>query len=349
MESGTEILFFLGAICNRKGVGLLGDVVRYISSTYPEFRVKLVGLTYNTYWDKYLEDLENSFPENFLWLKTRIAYGNEDWIQLRENVAFAIFPSFEEGLAGCAMDVINLGIPLIHSSKTGLEIAHPFLLNFDFENRDFQEALSRLIQGGESLWMEIYRAQKNAAFFQNSKNDSIIEAVRRSSSDNIWPGLSLEGFPASGDAFSKDVIDFWSANSHKYRLGFVDSVCPNLLINYITVSSISTLNKLRIAVFILEKYNNYNSVGFSLLNQPQEFVVERVESIEESPLRVSLYIPEYTNPFLREKRSLKALFFKEKLSDMFVLSSYWISRGTRILMLKIIFELSKRSSKFPSV
>lgn len=347
--SGTEILVFLGAICNRKGVGLLGEIVQFIRETNPRFKVKLVGLTYNTNWDAYLEDLENHFPENFVWLRMRIVYGSKEWVQLRENVAFAIFPSFEEGLAGCAMDVINLGIPLIHSSKTGIEVSHPFLLNFDFENRDIRQALSQLIQGGSSLWNEIYDAQKSAAFFQNSNNDSIIEAIRRSRSGNSWPGLSFEAGRGFEHDFGQEFIDFWSSNASKYLLKMADDNRPNLQIIYIGDNFLPFLSKLKIAVFILEKYNNHQAVGFSILTQDQEFVIERICSIDASALNVTLYIPEYSNLFLDEKRSLKVLYFREKCSDLFIFISYWVSRFFKITFLKIRFEIKKWRSIFPSV
>lgn len=333
---GNDILVFMGAICNRKGVGKLKEIVEYLAATHPEFRVKLVGFTSNKSWQLYLGELESKFPGNFYWLHERIEYGSLNWFELRRNVSFAIFPSFEEGLAGCAMDVINLGVPLIHTSKTGIEISHRSLLEFDFEHNQWRDALNKLIYGGPKLWQEIFEAQSSAAFFQNPSNDSISEAVQRSRNQDMWPALEFLGF---GGDLSIDLASFGSDNLKKYSVRKTGSTSAEIHLNYSGVRELSYLSKLRMAVFILEKYNNFNSVCFSKLDQEIEFELIRLKPRTQEKKQIRLYVPDYTNLYLEGGGNLSTLYRLEIISDYWAAVKYWSIRISRIIFFKIRYKV----------
>lgn len=340
---GNDILVFMGAICNRKGVGKLEQIIEYLAETHPEFRLKLVGFTSNESWRHYIEELESQFPSNFCWLRERIEYGSHNWSELRRGVSFSIFPSFEEGLAGCAMDVINLGVPLIHTSKTGIEISHRSLLDFDFEKDQWRDALTKVITGGPKLWKEIFEAQSNAAFFQNPSNDSICEAVQRSKNEDMWPALEFLGF---GGEFSLDLAGFGSNNLKKYSVRKTASASAEIHLSYSGIRELSNLSKLRMAVFVLEKYNDFNSVCFSILDQGVEFELIRLKPKTQKKKQINLYIPDYTNLYLDGGGNLRTLYRLEIIIDYWVAVKYWFVRANRIIFLKIRHEIQRVWAKF---
>jgi len=338
-DIGNDILVFMGSISNRKGVGVLEKIVQHLVESHPEFRLKLVGFTSNKAWKSHLRNLESRYSQNFHWVQERIEYGSDGWLDLRRKVSFAIFPSFEEGLAGCAMDVINLGVPLIHSSKTGIEIAHRLLLDFDFENDNWRAALSNLICGGQELWTEIFNAQSSAAFFQNPSNTSIHDAVQRSKTNDMWPALDFsEDFSFVQD-FSFEIANFGSNNGKKYSVRKVSSPDSEIQLHFSGNNEINLLEKLEMATFVLEKYNNFNSVCF--FGPEQEFELVRLKPVGPQTIRINLYIPEYRNYYLDNGGKVENLYMLERLTDYWVATKYPTLRFIKIVYFKVRVEIQR--------
>lgn len=336
---GNDILVFPGAMCSRKGIGILPSLVKYIHENHKEFRVKLVGFTSNRYWEILLEQLLSDFPDNFLWVRQRIDYGSADWLQMGKGVAFALFPSFEEGLAGCAMDVINLGIPLIHSPKTGIEISHSFILKFDFEHSKWHKPLSELISRGKPLWKEIYQAQRDAAFFQDPDNDSIREAIERSKSESMWPGI--QNFEFLGVDEVAEICDSFSLINPKYSIVSAEDQTAQINLCYSGASDLRIAEKIRMSLFILEKYRKFQSLSFSSQDGKAQFILKRLQPVKQSSKQIAIFIPEYTNLYLERGGNLTRLYVIERLRDLFHFLSYWGKRGANIFIQKISFEINK--------
>ena len=191
-QGRTRILMFLGSICVRKGVYFIEEIVNLLVGKYPDFSLNLVGFVNNKDLEIWLTSLQSRFPLHFEWTNKRIMYGEGDWLKMRKNTAFALFPSWEEGLAGCALDVINLGIPVIHSDRTGLEAAHDFIADLDFFHDGWVDKIAKLISLGQSTWVEIHQNQKRVAFYQDLENDQLSRVLGRLKSGGLWPKVDID-------------------------------------------------------------------------------------------------------------------------------------------------------------
>lgn len=352
MGKRRTILCFLGAICVRKGVYELESLVQSLKAIDSEFQINLVGFVVNPDLREWIISLERSYPKNFRWTNERIYYGDSEWKGLRDEVAFAIFPSWEEGLSGCLMDAINLGIPVVHSDRAGIEHSHEFLTKFDFFSSGWVDLVQEMISRGPCFWDEISMFQKRAAFFQYSNNFGIKNALSRLANGTLWPKIRItkgllseyefvearKSFPLD---FVKPEFEYKKGSSpitHSIDLTFINR----------SFAEFSIIDKFRVATMVLDRYSLFNSLHFSA-SSDECYSVTKVDKIMSSqdmtPEILQLWVKAYHHGHQMNVISRFLFNLSESIYDFFYLNfSYRPKRYKNSARLKLKKELASRKS-----
>ena len=350
----NTILCYLGSICVRKGVYELEKLLEFLQKQHPHFILHLVGFVNNSKLNEWLLSLMNKFKSNFKWTNERIHYGENNWLQLRKGVAFAIFPSWEEGLSGCLMDTINLGIPTIYSDRAGLEYSHSFLSDFDFFSESWLDKIHSLIEGGQNYWDDIAIAQKKSAFFQYQNNNSIEKVLFRLKSGHLWPKVKVnikDSTPREVEVltadFDLDAIkpDFLLESTGKSQQ---NSIVLNFLARNST--NFSSIDRFRMAVIALERYTAYESLRFFISpSGPETFLSRAVSSFSfvESRAPIELSIPVYHQGHAISYLH-RILFYQRQLTNdlFYFIFYYYPKRYLNIIRLKLIIESNNFFNRF---
>ena len=177
------------------------------------------------------------------WIDRKIFYGTPDWEKLSDGVALGIFPSREEGLPGCVIDLISLQVPVIYSSKCGLNFVNQQVSRIDFLQPAWEERLSNLLDTTPQDWSEIAELQRNVAFFALEDNQ-IERIIHRLSKGSMWPTVST-----NENEFSEYI------KTHS-RPQFLD-----LIIHY-RGPFLNDELKTRLLLLELDRHVNFRSAGF---------------------------------------------------------------------------------------
>lgn len=336
------ILCYLGAICVRKGVYEIEALIKLLKTNYSEYKLHLVGFVNNADLRAWILSLVNKYPYNFAWSDKRVHYGEESWLGLRDNVAFAIFPSWEEGLSGCLMDTINLGIPVIHSDRAGLEFAHSFVKDVDFFSDSWLHSMEELIQKGEALWNEISESQKRAAFFQYKGNRGIEKVLARLAVGNLWPTLRV-----NQDILGENDYSNLSANFHvdsnlpefilKEREAS-DQNCIELHTNARSNQTFSFIERLRLSIMVLDRYSEYSALNLALFDGGDVATLKfHKHQNHEKQFRenLNLWVSSYNQGHQPQPVLYKMFRASESIRDMFYLNfRYRPRRFINIVYLK---------------
>jgi hypothetical protein len=348
-EFGKKIVAYLGAICFRKGIDKVIELVIFLNKNFPEYKLELSGFAWNPNWRDELNDLALRFPTNFVWNNQRINYGQKNWLDLKNESCFAIFPSFEEGLSGCAMDVVNLGIPLFHSDRTGLESSHESVFNLNFEDVDWLDRLSNVILGGPTLWSSVAAEQRKAAFHQSSSNRSLERAIQRISEGFLWPRVEI-----SPDIYSdlktkdKNFIEKISGRGIPDYSIYSEKANFNSQVNvqYSDVRPINKIESIQMAIFLAEKYNSFSSLSFMKKNGAalDLFVSNHLRQSFE-PKAINLFMRAYSNRYLANKQSIHFLMARECIYNPIERFRYKLKRYLNIILLKLKLVISSYSKQ----
>jgi hypothetical protein len=332
------ILMYLGYICTRKGADYIEDIVTFLSEEFPDFNLKLVGFFAYSIWREEIMELLVRFPNNFQFVEGKVQYGSEQWRNLAEGTAFALFPSHEEGLAGCALDVINLGIPLIHSSKSGLEYQSNFLPAVDFENDNWREGLSRIIIGGAQVWKEIAKNQKLASFHLRPKYSAVSRALGRLIHGQIWPNVDITLWPKD-----KEELGFMSNSSRLFEYQVSQSQNTELQLKYIG-NDLNSSEGLLMATMMIEKYTNFNSVQIPTC-QNLQLSLSRLTpnqlTFPNSNAKIVIQTREYLPAAAWPTKSVRYLIVRESILTVVAQVTYQFKRYLNIFKLKISYEREK--------
>jgi len=348
---GKKIVAYLGAICYRKGIDKIIQVVSFLSKEFPDYRLELAGFAWNKNWEVELNELALRFPKNFTWKNERVQYGKNSWLDLKRDSCFAIFPSFEEGLSGCAMDIINLGIPLFHSAKTGIEPSHEAVFNLDFEKQNWPELLGEILKGGHELWSSVAKEQRKAAFHQNFANSSLSKSMERISNGFVWPTVAIsgdvyDGLDAEGQQFADKIS---SGFDPEYTISSDLSRCTNgINVIFGGPAQINAVESLQMSIYLADKYNNFPSLIFKRNNLfgPEidlSVIKENYRSISED--QINLYMCSYSNFFLSRGNSIKLLWVREIIATRIYGLKYRVTRMFNISRLKLLLVLNAASKK----
>ena len=336
-QNSSTILMFPGYICTRKGADYVEDIVRYLNDNFSHFKLKLVGFLAYSKWKTIFRNLERKYPENFAFLEGRVDFGSPEWRALATNVAFAIFPSHEEGLAGCALDVMNLGIPLIHSSKSGIEYQHELLHEVDFENDYWREGLTRIIQGGRSLWKDISDKQRKAAFHLQPRYSAVGRSLGRIANGRIWPNIDTSLFPELAKGLS-----FVNNPKLPYEYRITANQSPEIQYRYLNME-LESKETLLIAALLLEKYTRFDSINLANLGQDNLCLVRNIheKAATRSRDHIELMIKEYVPTSSWPTDAIFYLRIRETIITFFSKKIYQTKRGIKILRQKMGIEINR--------
>ncbi len=350
-QFGRKIVAYLGAISYRKGIDRIIELVHYVNEEFPEFWLELVGTVWNPHWKEELNDLRRQFPNNFVWREDRIHYGEKNWLDIKNEACFAIFPSYEEGLSGCAMDVINLGIPLFHSEKTGIEAAHESVSTMDFNSPKWRQQFAQIVSGGSKLWKEVSIEQKKAAFHQNQSNYSLSRAFKRISEGYIWPAASISGKISESAILQQSsfIQQLNRASIPDYKISQNQGAFnDHVKVHYLNSKSLGEVESVQMALYLAEKYNNFSRVIFdSDGGSSLDLVVENLtpSKSHESGKAIDLYLREYNNYCLTGVSTVHVLKTREFVRTKIYLIVYKSKRMLNIFRLKIISLLDGRNDQ----
>jgi hypothetical protein len=288
---------FLGSICVRKGVFFVEEILNLLATKYPNFSLNLVGFVNNEDLKEWLTSLQSRFPLNFEWTNKRILYGQSDWLEMRNNTAFALFPSWEEGLAGCALDVINLGIPVIHSDRTGLEAAHDVVADLDFFHHGWVDKLAKLIDSGPTSWVEIHQNQKRAGFYQDSENEQLTRVLGRLKSGDLWPKVSIDCQVMTLEEQERFNLNFNVSSADAEFL--VNKGVSNGALNSQIKLELKNRNKIeftlqdriRASILVLDKHSRFKEVVTNFAGATQDYKLVTARNPSSLP---SSHFNEYT-------------------------------------------------------
>jgi hypothetical protein len=237
------------------------------------------------------------------------------------------------------MDVINLGIPLFHSAKTGIEASHESILNLDFEADNWLEVMGTVIESGPKLWREVALEQRKAAFHQNPKNRSLSRAMQRISKGHIWPKIEVSKSAFNQlDLKGQDFVNAISCNTKpEYKISTEIPYSHNSInVSYSDPNTINALESLQMAVYLADKYNNFSSLAFRKeLGSTFDISVSRDPNQAPVIDGINLYMSSYTNNYLHDGKSLQYLKLREFISTLVYTLRYRVTRSSNIVRLKI--------------
>jgi len=191
LSSGINILYFTGNINFRKGAHLINEILQYLKNNNLRIKLIVVGNTSSKYW---LEEIDNylfHFPENFTYINEWLNFDDSKWINLVDSCAFAIFPSFEEGVAAAPIDVIMSGLPVLYSNETGLEFTES-AFNLTMETiEEWISAIHKMLGMSASGKNRMLLEQQNLLRLNGNEIPQIRNVLKRISLGNLWPQIEL--------------------------------------------------------------------------------------------------------------------------------------------------------------
>lgn len=293
-KSGAYVVWFMGLICVRKGILNLPKILKEIDTYHPNLKIKLVGFTDSKEIQNFiLNQFANSKPGH-TWINKKIYYGTDDWDVLNKDVALGIFPSREEGLPGCVIDLINLHIPVVYSSRSGLNFVNEELSEIDFGKPKWEKRLSDLLLKKPEFWSDVAEKQEKSAFFAQDDNQ-VDRIIKRLSEGSLWPSFMDETNASS---------DFIKTTTKADHL--------DLLINY-RGPKLSDELKMRLLVMELDRHVNLRSAGF-LENEESKLILSMYRRGTEShsnPRRITLFVVDEHSSLQRYGRTF---IFRKKLN-----------------------------------
>lgn len=339
------ILIFLGYICTRKGADYVEALIVFVERNFPEFKVRLVGFVAYSKWNLKFTELQSRHPKHFEFIECRIQYGSNAWYNLANDVAFAIFPSHEEGLAGCAMDTMNLGVPLVHTSKTGIEFQHEILTQVNFEEDKWEEGIAQIIRGGEALWQSIAVAQREASFHLQPNYSGICKSLERIPMGRIWPNVDLSVLPGLDDD-----ISFLSDSGIPYDYQVGSCVNPDIQFKYLG-DELSLRNKLLAATMLIEKYTKYDSIQIDSKDNIDLGIVRIGRDIscsDKDKKSINLFVREYIPAANWPTGAITYLLVRESIITFFAKTRYKFLRFVARVKQKARIEVLKVKRRLKS-
>ena len=293
-QSGKYVIWFMGLICVRKGILNLGKILETIDAFHPNYKLRLIGYTDSEEMRGFVQNELLHASQGHEWIDKKIFYGTPDWDLLRDEVAFGIFPSREEGLPGCVLDLINLKIPVIYSSKCGLNFVNQEVSQIDFLQPAWEERLSLLLAKAPQDWLEIAKLQEDIAFLTLEDNQ-IERIINRLSKGNMWPTIS------SKENEFGEYVEIQSAPR------FLD------LLVYYRGPILNDELKTKLLLLELDKHSSFRSAGFCDYGITQSesciSLFRRGEEKHANPRNIPIYIvdelnslTEFSNVFKMRKR-----------------------------------------------
>lgn len=123
-ELGNDILYYPGTLSVRKGITVIAEFLRILNEVEPQRKIILVGRTKNQSLHKKVQKLADKFPNQLDWYEEFMDEDSNEWNTILAKTAFAVFPSFEEGIPATVGELVSSGIPVLYSDMCGLNFPH---------------------------------------------------------------------------------------------------------------------------------------------------------------------------------------------------------------------------------
>jgi len=189
-RSGDNILFFCGSLSFRKGAHLISPILNLLKSTGTS-KLIVVGKSNTKYWQEQMDSLELQFPLHFEHITERLDFNSKAWRSIINSCQFAIFPSFEEGIAGTAIDVIAAGLPLLISNEVGLEFTENSPILTMKSNNEWLSAILEMLNRSFNDKQELLNEQQKLVSSGGEDMPQLKKVLYRISQENFWPQTKL--------------------------------------------------------------------------------------------------------------------------------------------------------------
>jgi len=252
ISEGQDILFFVGNLTVRKGVHLIEPLLQLLQN-YKNTKLKVVGKTTSLFWERELDSLLKQFPNKLEYFSDWIEFNSDRWAKIIAESKFGIFPTFEEGVAAAAIDLIHQGLPLIYSVHTGLEITKSSTPLDMLSTSAWLKEIEKFLNSDLSFLNEVLMEQKALVKFTGTDSDQIQRLIRRISKEQLWPNARLSnGRVLSNDSLDKNSLDytFYATNYKDYPLK--DEL---FTLNVIGKLILTEIDLVRLSIIFMDKYS----------------------------------------------------------------------------------------------
>ncbi len=301
-RNGKHILMFVGTLSFRKGIHLIEPILAMLKQNGPEFKLIVIGRTQNLYWQDYLERLRVEYSANLVWEQAYIEPDTKEWDDIFSEVAFGVFPSFEEGAAGALAQIIHEGVPVLYSNESGFEYTEnsiPLTMS-DVSEWIYQIEcllLSSQIQRNTMLDEQQLLLRMNGVGLPQIK-----KVLTRISHGSLWPGISDSSLRLHSDMPSPK-------NEYKVlKRGSQLKVLSSL--TYTGLEPLGFEDLTRLGVMTLDRYPSLMDLQVGDVNNDQTLIVSDINSsnfqdVDTKPLILNVINSQKSNslPWLQYSKA----------------------------------------------
>jgi GT2 family glycosyltransferase len=189
-SKSQDIFCHIGSFGFRKGGDIILGLAKYLNSIGSSRCIHLTGLPVNRYWAEKLDEATSNYAANIKhhgWVEP----DSKTFADLLNMCSVGIFPTREEGLSGAYLELALSGLPVVTTTKVGIETATEITMQ-----KITLEELLRILKLEDPQQIEGFEKIGIAAKeFYNSLDlgqSQIYEAVARYlTSNRIWPSVNL--------------------------------------------------------------------------------------------------------------------------------------------------------------
>jgi hypothetical protein len=253
-SGGEDILFFTGGLSFRKGIHFV-KLILDILSKHERTKLKVVGHTSVDYWSHEIESLVALYPNRLEYISEWIDFNSTAWEQVVSSCKFAIFPSFEEGVAAAVADVISSGVPVVYSIHSGYENTKSLdFMDLKSDSR-WIDYIERLLREETAFLKQLLSEQQQLIDYGSlAKSNQIERLLKRLIQGEIWPSAYLKKIECE-NRFSTDIPT--SGEFSEYTVAIADShdVFLNQFVLEISGEKYESYSDvIRIGIMILDRY-----------------------------------------------------------------------------------------------
>jgi len=280
ISEGQDILFFVGNLTVRKGVHLIKPLLQLLQN-YKNTKLKVVGKTTSFFWEREIESLLKQFPNKLQYFPEWIEFNSDKWAKLIAESKFGIFPSFEEGVAAAAIDLIHQGLPLIYSVHTGLEITKNSRPLDMLSTSAWLEEIEKFLNSDLFFLNEVLMEQKALVELAGTYSDQIQRLIKRISKEQLWPDARL----SNGKVLSSNSLNTNSLGEAFYATNYEDFPLKEdlFILNVIGKLILTESDLVRLGIIFMDRYSCLQDILIVYESLPTfKLVITKVDSDQEN-------------------------------------------------------------------
>jgi hypothetical protein len=338
-RGGENILFCAGSLSFRKGAHLILPILNLLKSL-GNTKLIVVGKSNTKYWQEQMETLKILFPLNFEFTSEKLDFNSKVWRNIIASCQFAIFPSFEEGITGTAIDVVAAGLPLLISNEVGIEFTENTPILTMNSNDEWLIAIQEMLDRSFFEKKDLLSEQQKLARSGGMQMPQLKRMLSRIAKDNFWPSFD---YNSSNDIslnkvkpiFPEFIVNDGSEdNNYSLDLQKLGSL-PMSEDDYIRLG-IMTLDKL-IHIRKINVYNENNQAVGSVYKCEDFANIETENSGEDKAIKIL-----YTKLDKTNNSSYTPIFILEIYNFIFMKIIYRFAIREKSIFRKILDTLSKK-------